>query len=148
MRRDAYHENEKDGAALVGRSRTSVRVMTHALWHAAIPQIREVWAFLRMVRSHLYVPSAKRGAVSLRVRIPVPAGLMVAGSHIGSNKPAVDVSIGKGLGMLRTFNTNWHNMVPELSRIMASDVSLDDKLEALRQVPFLQEKTEKHLADV
>ena len=46
----------------------------------------------------------------------------------------------KGLGLLRTFNTQWHNEVPDLSQITSQNMPLQDKLAALQNLTFLQEK--------
>ena len=73
----------------------------------------------------------------------MPEGVAIPAAPAGVIKVkarTVDPVFGKGIGLMRTFNTDWHNEDSNLSEIMGSGVSLSEKVVALRSVPFLQDK--------
>ena len=149
LRRSAYHEYELDCSEATGMSRRAVRPFTHPQWTEAEPATREAWACLRAIRERLYDMSKKNGAAKVRVRVALPAGVDMPALPVGASpsKP-IDASIGKGIGIMRTFNTDWHNEMPDASAIMASARVLEDKVNALRELPFLREKFGQYQQEV
>ena len=142
-RRLAYHEFELDLSKAVGQSRAQCRQIASAHWAAATAQARDAWAFLRCVRERLYDMTQSKGATKVRTRVPLPAGRSLPAPVRESSGQAAeesDVVFAKGIGLMRTFNTDWHNEHPRLSEIMGRSDTLANKVAELRAVPFLQDK--------
>ena len=147
-RRNAYHEYELDSSELLGIPRTRLRQALQEHWASLSIEVKDRWAFVRAVRERLYT-FHKQGIIQRRTRIPIPAGRQapqIGTSHTQS--PVAAACIGKGLGMLRTFNTKWHNEIPELSQIMSQDMPLQHKVAVLQNLTFLQEKYRQYKEDV
>ena len=146
QRRQAYHEYELDSSEAMGLSRKSIRTQIQAHWKAAGTQEREAWAFLRMVRERLYDMSQRQGAVKVRTRIPTPSGAALPNTSLApAPPPASAVVIGKGIGMMRTFNPAWHNELPELAHIMSdTSLSTENKIKAMQDLPALQTKFRRY----
>ena len=146
QRRQAYHEYELDSSEAMGVSRKCIRLQTQAHWKAARTQERDAWAFLRMVRERLYDMSQRQGAVKVRTRIPTPLGVVLPNTSLAPvAAPASAVVICKGIGMMRTFNTGWHNELPDLARIMSdATLSTENKIKAMQNVPALQTKFRRY----
>ena len=146
QRRQAYHEYELDSSEAMGVSRKCIRLQTQAHWKAAGTQERDAWAFLRMVRERLYDMSQRQGAVKVRTRIPTPLGVVLPNTSLAPvAAPASAVVICKGIGMMRTFNTGWHNELPDLARIMSdATLSTENKIKAMQNVPALQTKFRRY----
>ena len=149
LRRNAYHEYELDASETLGLSRKSLRQPMQEHWANASIEIKDRWAFVRAVRERLY-NFERNGSVLRRTRIEYPTGreppqIGVVQAPMAATKAAV---IGKGLGMLRTFNTKWHNEVPELSKIMSQNTPLQQRIVALQNLTFLQDKYRQYKESV
>ena len=148
LRRNAFHEYVLDCSELLGMSRKTLRNALQEHWSNASVEVKDRWAFIRKIRERLYAVEYS-GACKRRTRIPFPEGCQPPQSaNVRLQAEATSVAIGKGIGLLRTFNTSWHNDVAELSQIMARDMSLQEKLAALQNLPFLQEKYRQYKEDV
>ena len=148
LRCSAYHEYVLDVAEVLGQTRTNLRKPCQEHWANASIEVKDRWAFVRKVRERLYM-FERVGAIQRRVRIEYPEG--VRPPQIGLPIAQGEVSapaLGKGIGLLRTFNPPWHNEVPELSQIMSQDVPLQEKLTQLQNFSFLQEKYRQYKEDV
>ena len=145
-RRNAYHEYELDCSEMLGVSRLSLRQSTAEHWANASIEVKDRWAFVRAVRERLYNVT-RNGVILQRTRIALPEGRQ-APQIAPDEQPPLVGGIGKGLGLLRTFNTPWHNEVPELSQIVSENMPLQDKIAALQNLPFLQEKYRQYKEDV
>lgn len=148
-RRNAYHEYELDSSEVLGLSRKSLRHAMQQHWTDASIEVKDRWAFVRAIRERLYT-FTRHGVIQRRTRIDVPEGRHLPqigdlSAQAASSSPPV---IGKGLGLLRTFNTQWHNEVPELCQIVSQTVPLEQKIEELQNLPFLQEKYRAYKEDV
>ena len=141
-RRRAFSEYLQDMGKATGQQRKDLVVIARRHWVSADLQAKSAWGFVNLLRRHLYKVSGTIGAVTVRHRIPLPAGVRMPESPdtstAGTDSKAVVV--GKGIGIMRTFNTDWHNQIPELSDILSSSSCLEEKLHALKQIPFLQDK--------
>ena len=143
-RRTAYHEYVLDVCTVLGKPRKLVVAETAQKWNNAEPQAREAWAFLRAIREKLYnLAAVNGGAVMSRTRIALPPGVqppLAEAALPHSADAAGEPAFGKGIGLMRTFNTSWHEEELELPLIMQSCNSLSNKVMQLRSLPFLQDK--------
>ena len=140
-RRAAYHDYVTSMKQAVGQRRRDVVSIASEHWAAADMQTKSAWGFVHYLRSHLYKGQAP--GVFARTRIPLPAGVIIPESAdvpAAGAATAKAASIGKGIGLMRTFNTDWHNEIPELTEILSSRGSHEEKMRALKQLPFLQDK--------
>ena len=128
----------------VGQRRCDVACIGSQLWAIADLQTKSAWGFVNYLRRHLYrIEYGKgRGNITVRTRIPLPVGVRMPESPdtLTAGTETKAGVLGKGLGIMRTFNTDWHNQIPELSDILSSSTSLEEKMHALKQLPFLQDK--------
>ena len=142
-RRAGYYEYVNSMKQAVGLPRRDVLPTASKHWDAADMQTKSAWGFVHYLRSYLYNSGEKFGALSVRTRIPLPSGVRkpespdVSAAGAATAKAAV---IGKGIGIMRTFNTAWHNEIPELTEILSNSGRLEEKMLALKQLPFLQDK--------
>ena len=154
-RRSGYWEYLNSMKQAVGLSKRDVLLTARGHWDSADLQTKSAWGFVHYLRRHLYItdPGHGRGALTVRTRIPLPAGVRMPESpdtSAAGAAPAKAVVLGKGIGIMRTFNTDWHNQIPELTDILSSSSPLEEKMHALKQLPFLQDKFaayEQHVRD-
>ena len=152
-RRNGFFEYVQDMKNAVGQSKSDVIPTAREHWVASDSHTKNVWGFVFVLRGLLYARTPGKGCVDSRVRIPLPAGVRKPETHDTPGTGAASVNsvvLGKGIGIMRTFNTDWHNQIPELTDIMSSRSCLEKKLEALKQLPFLQDKFaayEQHVRD-
>ena len=144
-RRDGWAEYLHSIKQAVGLSKREVLAIARQHWDAADVQTKSAWGFVHYMRRHLYSTERSQGsgAVYVRTRIPLPAGVRMPESPDTAAERAATakaVVLGKGIGIMRTFNTNWHNEIPELSDILGSNACVEEKVDALKQLPFLQDK--------
>ena len=152
-RRAGYYEYVNSMKQAVGQIRRDVLHIAREHWIGADLQTKSAWGFVHHLRRHLYVSESAEGggAVPRRTRIPLPAGVRMpesadtSGAGAANAKPAI---LGKGIGIMRTFNTDWHNQIPELTEILSSSSSLEEKLDALKHLPFLQDKFASYVQHV
>ena len=155
-RRAGYFEYVNSMKQAVGQSRRDVLPIAREHWDAADLQTKSAWGFIHFLRRHLYNSQSGdgRGACTIRTRIPLPAGVRMPESPDTSAAGAAtvkEVVLGKGIGIMRTFNTDWHNQIPELTEILSNSSPLESKLQALKALPFLQDKFaayEQHVRDL
>ena len=151
-RRLGFYQFVADMKQAVGIITRHTLPTARKLWTDADLQTKDAWGFVAYVRQHLY-SCEKNGAVRMRTRIPLPAGVrMPKSTDVSAAGAAEDkgVVLGKGIGIMRTFNTDWHNEIPELSHILGSSIPLEEKMDALKHLPFLQDKFaayEQHVRD-
>ena len=88
------------------------------------------------------------GAIQRRTRIEFPEGVRPPQSELLIAQVGASAAVpGKGPGMLRTFNTPWHNEVPERNQIMSQDMPLQQNLAHLQNHAFLK-KGKKGIASI
>ena len=142
-RRLGFSEYLNSMKQAVGQHKKDLVPIARKHWAGADLQTKSAWGFVNYLRRQLYIrESGTNGAALVRHRIPLPAGVRMPESPdtsaAGTDSKAV--VLGKGIGIMRTFNTDWHNQIPELSDILSSSSPLEEKLHALKQLPFLQDK--------
>ena len=113
-RRGGYYEYVYNMKQAVGLLRRDVLPTASKHWDAADMQTKSAWGFVHFLRSYLYNSGEKFGALSVRTRIPLPAGVIMPESPDVSAAGAATAkaaAIGKGIGIMRIFNTDWHNEI-------------------------------------
>ena len=137
LRSHAFGVYESDVGRLLNRSRREVRSECTALWSKVDWFMRDRWSVVYAARCALdsgplatRVPGIKRTGRRFQA-----APWLGSGAAVEDAQSSTEVA--RGLGLLRTFNTQWHLFLPELAGIMQGSQSLSEKVDALRSMPEL-----------
>lgn len=136
-RRAGYAVYESDAARLVKKSRRDVRPVTSDVWHKVPRAEKDRWAVVGVLRSTLASECPEREAFfrGTASGFHVHGGAFNIAENEESNQSPV---LAKGLGLMRTFNTDWHISIGGLRDIMLTDAPLSQQVALLQALPELQ----------
>ena len=143
QRRQAFSEYESDVKFLLNGTIRLLRKTAWTMWTSAPHHIKDSWHHMRTIRSQLYqeVHITHRAFGENRQRIPYPTNVIIpVKPAVSGDVPPMPPVVAKGTGVLRTFNTFWHNELADLGSIVSQDVSVHEKVRLLQGLPELQER--------